>query len=160
VALGGGFGVDDDAPHVLVQRLAELALMVDVEQFGALVAVEEQPLAVEQFQRVVFGRVVRGGDGDAARGADVGHIDLRRGRGSNADLDHLAAGGEQAAGDGAHQHFAGGARVAGHHHRARPDVRAESLREGAGEVWRQELAHHAPDAGDADLELVHAAHAE
>ena len=138
--------------------LEELALVVEVEQLVALVVVEEQAAVVEELERVVLGRIVRGGERDAAaraRGVDE-HLD--GGRGQNADVHHFAAGGEQAAGDRVLQHGAARARVAAHHDAAGPHVRSERLGEGAGELRREELADHAADSGYADLEQVFARH--
>ena len=106
-ARGGGV-VAGGAADFCVGGAAEIALMIEVQQLAALVAVEEQAFGVEQLQRVVFRRIVRGGDGDAAARAGGADVDLDGGRGQDADIHHFAAGREQAAGDRVMQHLAAG----------------------------------------------------
>ena len=134
--------------------MAKIALVIQIEQFAAFIVIEKEAFGVEQLQRVVFRRIVRGGDGDAAASANGGDINLNRRRGSDADVDHFAARGEQSAGNRVLQHRSAGAGVPAHHHASAPDISAEGLGEGAGQRRREEFTHHAANAGNADLEQM------
>ena len=68
------------------------AFMKDVEQFVAFVMVEEQTLAVEEFQSVVFGRIVGCGERDAAAGAGGTGVHLDSRCGHDADINDFASG--------------------------------------------------------------------
>ena len=153
---GGGRIVAGGAAHLCVGGAAEFALVIQVQQFTALVAVEEQAFGVEELERVVFRRIVRGGDGDAAARAGGAHVDLDGRGGQYADIHYFAAGREQAAGDGMVQHLAARPGVAADDHAARTHVGAESLGEGAGQAGCEEIADHAADAGYADFQEVFA----
>src|ERR1017187_614323 len=85
---------------------AEIALVIQVQQLAALVAVEEQALGVEELEGVVFRRIVGGGDGDAAARTGGAHVDLDGRGGQDADVHYFAAGRQQAAGDGVVEHLA------------------------------------------------------
>ena len=64
------------SPISSLRALAELALVVEVDQLAALVVIEEEAVAVEQLQRVVLRRIVRRRDGQSpARSGlrDVNH---------------------------------------------------------------------------------------
>jgi hypothetical protein len=93
-ARGGGV-VAGGAADLFVGGAAEIALMIQVQQFAALVAVEEQAFGVEELEGVVFRRIVGGGDGDAAARAGCAHVDLEGGRGQDADVHDFAAGRQQ-----------------------------------------------------------------
>src|SRR5579862_1221187 len=56
------------------------------------------------------------------------------------------------------EHLAARPCVAADHHASGAHIGPEGLREGAREAGSQELAHHAADAGDADLQQMFARH--
>jgi hypothetical protein len=146
------------APDLRVRRLAKTALMVQIQQFTALVVVEEQALRVEHLQGVILGRIMRGGQGQPARGAGGADVDLDGGGWQNAHIHDIAAGGKQTAVDGVLEHLAARARVPAHHHPAGAHIGPKCLGEGASQGGREESAHHATNPGDADLEQVFPGH--
>src|SRR5262249_37277279 len=88
-----------------------------------------------------------------------GHVHLDRGRGHDGDVDHFAAGGEQAAGYGVLQHGSARAAVASHHDAAWSDISGEGLGKGAGERGSEKFADHAANSGDTHFEQM-LSHAE
>ena len=59
------------APHLRV-----IALIVDVEQLATAGGAQEQSVRADELQRVPLGRIVAGGDGDPAGGAQASHEEL------------------------------------------------------------------------------------
>src|SRR5262245_26403484 len=82
------------AADLSVDGLAEITLMIQVEQLAALVVVEKQSFGVEQFQRVVFRWIVRCGERDAAARVNRRNVNLDSGRWRYSYIDHFAAGGQ------------------------------------------------------------------
>ncbi len=154
----GGAGVFGDVADFGVGGLGEVALVVEVDELVAFVVVEELALLVEELEGVVLGRVVGGGEADAAAGAEVFDVDLDGGGGEDSDVDDVAAGGEQATLNGVLEHGAGEARVAADDDAAAADVGAEGLGEVEHKGGREELRDDAADAGYADAEEVFAGH--
>src|SRR5262249_7909845 len=141
--------------NIVPFRLFEFALMKDVQQLFGLPRVQVKPVAAHEFQRVPLRRIVAGGDRNSARRVKVCDRKLHRRRGADAQINRLAAGGEQS---GHHR---------GAHHRPRrapltapqnapaPKVSPTRLREGDDQFGREGFAHNAPNASDADLQRFH-----
>ena len=156
VQLHGRDVIGNHAPHLLIRSLAEIALMVELDQFSALVIIEEQALGVEQLESVVLGWIVRGRQRDAALRARGSDKNLNRRSRKDADFHHLAASRQQSARYRMREHFAGCASVAAQNHAASADVCAECLRERTRQRGCKELAHHSTDSGNADLQQMFA----
>ena len=109
----------------------EFLQMIDVEQLGGFGGGEIDALAAEEFERVPVGGVVAGADGDAARGIQAADGVLDNGGGDDAEVDHVAAAGQQAGNDALPEHDAAGARVASQDHGA---ARFKQGAEGGGKV--------------------------
>src|SRR5579872_3507568 len=148
VEFGRGAVIGNDAANFIVGRLAEIALMIEIDQLGAFVVIEEQPLRIEKLQGVVLGRIVRRGDGDAALRVRSSNVHLNGRRGQDAGFHDFAASGEEATRDGVHQHVTGRAGIAAQDDAPTADISSEGLRERGGQCGREKLAYDAADAGD------------
>ena len=150
----GPLQVGSHRTHRLIRGMSEIALMMQVHQLSPFVTIEKEPFVIEQFQSVIFGRIVRSGDRDAAAGMRSAHINLNRRSRQYPHPHHLAAGSEQSTRHRVFDHRTAGTRIAPHHHAPAPYVRAKGLCEVRRQRRRQELTHYATDAGDADFQIM------
>src|SRR5947209_11378464 len=108
----GRFIVAVDASDLLILRLVKIALMIEIDQLCSFIVIKEQAMRVEQFEGVVFRRVVRCREGDAATRTACAYVHLNGGSWQNADVDHFTPGGQQSALNRVLQHLTGGPCVA------------------------------------------------
>jgi hypothetical protein len=147
-------GLCDDALNIFIGRLAELALMVKVDQFVSLVVVEEEARTVEEFQRVVLRRIVRGGDSDSAKRMRRWYVHLNRWSGQHSNVHHFTARGEEAAMNRMLEHGAARARVAPHDNTALAHICSKSLSELARQARRKETSDNSADPGNPDFQKM------
>src|SRR5687768_2902409 len=91
------FQVLPDAPDLLVLGRVKIALVVEVDQFAALIVIEEESAGVEKLQRIVLGGIVGRGQSDAATGPGGSGIHLDSRSRQHAQVEYLAARRQQSA---------------------------------------------------------------
>ena len=149
VALAG-LGVLPRGLELIPRRLAVLALVVDVQQFLGLGAVQEDAVGAHRLECVPGEGIVAGGDGHAAGGVRLPHGQLQgRGR-ADAQVHDLAPGGLQAREHAAPHHLTRGAGVAADEHATAIHVGAEGVRVVDDQVGRQALPDDPARAADCD----------
>ena len=133
--------------------------VVEVEQLAGLGARQIPAVRSEELQRVPVRVVVARADRDAAGRADPANGVLHHRRGRQAEVDHVAARGEQRRQHGLAEHDAAGARVAAQHD---GPARREERRKGRAELQRRGARETRPDdaadagGGDAKRPARHA----
>jgi len=126
----------------------ELAQVEDVEQLAGFGGGKIGPLTAQEFQRIPFGGVVAGADGDAAGRVQPPDSVLHHGSGNDAEVDHVVAAGEQSSHHAFADHAPASTRIAPDDHGAGGFEKSPEGRREIHDVAGGESG--ADDASDAD----------
>ena len=160
---GFGLWAIADPTQIVPGDPVKLPLFVDRFHFGAALGIENPAGGAEHFQAVPWGRIVAGGDLQAAVGVQPLNGQADRGRRRHAEVEHFAAGIHEAGQHRMPQHLSARPAIPAQHDSTRlgGSLRNASLEigpqgggEGQGVAGSQTLADDAANSRNADDQIA------
>src|SRR5258708_25033816 len=131
--------------------LGKLALVEYVQELFGLHRIKVEAVAAHKLQRVPVRWIVTRGDSDAPLGFEPGDCQLQTRCRANAQIDYLAAGGEQSRHHRGADHWPRGAGVATNKNASAIEVGTERLRESHPNFRRECLTDNSAHTCDANF---------
>ena len=133
-------------------RFGEFTLVINVQEFFGLHGIQIKPITAHELKRIPLRGIVARSDCDAAGSAQPRYRRLQARRGTNAEIDYLAPGGQKSGDDCGSSHWTGQASITRYENAAAIEIGSERLCEAGGDFRCERLADDSAHSGNADFQ--------